>query len=122
VKDHAIQQELLCYLHKVRSAETVFDRLNAPDTLRCPMTPVKISGDKASTLTSEEIYERCWQSIVVIGMLQPDGMMSQSTGSVLNPAGVIETNFHMVNRPNTVAARGTDIRSSFLGNQGTPGQ
>ena len=37
-------------------------------------------------------------------MLQPDGMMSQSTGSVLNPAGVIETSFHMVNKPNTVAA------------------
>ena len=122
MKDHAIQQELLCYLHKVHSVETVFDRLNAPDTLRLPKTPVKISGDQAFTLTSEEIYERCRQSIVVIGVLQSDGMMSQSTGSVLNPAGVIETNFHVVNRPNAVAARGTDIRSSFLRNQGTPGQ
>ena len=84
--------------------ETVFDRLNAADTPRRPKTPVKISGDQAFTLTSEEIYQRCRQLIVVIGMLQPDGMMSQSTGSVLNPAGVIETSFHMINKPNTVAA------------------
>ena len=114
MKDHAIQQERLRYLHKVRSVETVFDRLNAVDTLRRPKTPVKISEDQAFSLTSEEIYEHCRQSIVVIGMLQPDGKMSQSTGSVLNPVGVIETCFLVVNRPNTVAAGGTDVKSSFV--------
>ncbi len=114
MKDYAIHQELLRYLHKVRSVETVCARLNVADTLRRPKTPVKISGDQAFTLTSEEIYEHCRQSIVVNGMLQPDGMMSQSTGSVLNPAGVIETSFHVVNRPNTVAAGGRRLDHHFF--------
>ncbi len=60
--------------------------------------------DQAVTLTSEKIYERCRQSVVVIGMLHSDGMISEGTGFVLNSTGVIATNFHLVNKPNAVAA------------------
>lgn len=123
VNDDAIQQELFRNLQKVRSKETVFNRLNAAEALKNPETPVEITVNQAVTLTSEEIYERCRQSVVVIGMLHPDGMISQGTGFVLNTTGVIVTNFHVVNKPKAVAAgvltsdhRFFEIREFLAGN------
>lgn len=123
VNDDEIQQELFQNLQKVRSVETIFDRLNAAKNLKRPETPVDITVNQAVPLTSEKIYERCRQSVVVIGMLHTDGMISQGTGFVLNPTGVIVTNFHVVNKPNAVAAgvltsdhRFFEIREFLAGN------
>ena len=104
VNDDLIQQELFRNLQQVRSAESVFSRLNAAETLRRPEASIGIDDDHATDLTSEQIHQQRRSSVVVIGMLHPDGMISQGTGFVIHSTGVIVTNFHVVHKPDAVAA------------------
>jgi serine protease Do len=104
VNDDLIQQELFRNLQVVRSAESVFSRLNAAETLRRPESFIDIAADKATALASEQIHQQRRSSVVVIGMLHPDGMISQGTGFVINSTGIIVTNFHVVHKPDAVAA------------------
>lgn len=104
VNDDLIQQELFRNLQKVRAAESVFSRLNAAETLRRPESFVDIAADQSTALASEQIHQQRRSSVVVVGMLHPDGMISQGTGFVVNSTGVIVTNFHVVHKPDAVAA------------------
>ena len=104
VNDDLIQQELFRNLQEVRATESVFSRLNAAETLRLPESFVEIAADESTALAPEQIHQQRRSSIVVVGLLHPDGMISQGTGFVLNPTGVIVTNFHVVNKPDAVAA------------------
>ena len=104
VNDDLIQQELFRNLQEVRAAESVFSRLNAAETLRRPESFVKIDADQSTALAPEQIHQQRRSSVVVVGMLHPDGMISQGTGFVINSTGVIVTNFHVVHKPDAVAA------------------
>jgi len=104
VNDDLIQQELFRNLQEVRAAESVFSRLNAAETLRRPESFVDIAADQSMALASEQIHQQRRSSVVVVGMLHPDGMISQGTGFVINSTGVIVTNFHVVHKPEAVAA------------------
>lgn len=104
VDDDALQQKLYRSLLEVRSPETVFRRLNAEEALRRAATAIEITPPQTQPRSSSEIYDLVRRSIVVIGMLHPDGVISQGTGFVVNSDGVIATNFHVVNKPDAVAA------------------
>ncbi|MFN9291570.1 MAG: hypothetical protein ACK6EB_26135, partial [Planctomyces sp.] len=77
MNDDLIQQELFRNLQKVRAAESVFSRLNAAETLRRPESFVDIAADQSTALASEQIHQQRRSSVVVVGMLHPDGMISQ---------------------------------------------
>ena len=104
VNDDTIQQALFRNLQKIRLDEPVFRRLNAAESLRRPTAEVRTKEIQTTLMSAEEIQRRYRSSVVVIGMLQPDGIVSQGTGFVIASTGVIVTNFHVVNKPHAVAA------------------
>lgn len=104
INDDAIQQDLLRYLLKVRAAESVFERLDAANTMRRAHCEVVLQDASSESRSPDQIYELRSSSVVVIGFLQPDGQISQGTGFVVSSSGVIATNFHVVDKPHAVAA------------------
>ncbi len=104
VNDDLIQQELFRNLQEVRAAESVFSRLNAAETLRRPESFVDIAAEQSMALAPAQIHQERRSSVVVVGMLHQDGMISQGTGFVIHSTGIVVTNFHVVNKPNAVAA------------------
>ena len=104
INDDAVQQNLLRYLSKARAAKSVFERLHAEDTMRRPHWDVAFDDASSEARSPDQIYELRSRSVVVIGFLQPDGLISQGTGFVVNSSGVIATNFHVIDKPHAVAA------------------
>ncbi|HQX52773.1 MAG TPA: serine protease [Planctomycetaceae bacterium] len=104
IHDDAIQQDLLRHLLKVRGVDSVFERLQAEKTMRRPVYDVELPEPSGESQSPDQIYELRSRSVVVIGFLQPNGQISQGTGFVLSSTGVIATNFHVVDKPDAVAA------------------
>ena len=104
IDDDSLQQDLLRNLLKVRAAETVFERLDAENTMRRAHCDVVFLDASSESQSPDQIYEVRSSSVVVIGFLQPDGQISQGTGFVVSSSGVIATNFHVVDKPHAVAA------------------
>lgn len=103
VSDDQIQQELVRYLRSVRSAHSLWQKLDAEAGLGRSMYQTDLPNVGTTQLTPEQLYELRMKSVVIIGFLKPDGQVSQGTGFVLNDSGVIATNFHVANKPDAVA-------------------
>jgi S1-C subfamily serine protease len=103
VNDDAIQQDLFRSLQKAKSKETVFAVLNWQQALRQSNTQFSRPQARSNPLTAAQVYETCRSSVVVIGLLQPDGLVTQGTGFVVGP-NVVATNFHVMDKPHSVAA------------------
>ncbi len=114
INDDAVQQDLLRYLVKARRPETVFERLDADNTMRRPYCDVVVESASNDRRSPDQIYELRSRSVVVIGFLQPNGQISQGTGFVVNSSGVIATNFHVIDKPRCRCSGSSHLRSSFL--------
>lgn len=104
INDDAVQQNLLRHLLKARGAEPVIERLHADNTMRRSAYKVVLEGASNEPRSPDQIYELRSRSVVVIGFLQPNGQISQGTGFIVNSSGVIVTNFHVIDKPQAVAA------------------
>jgi hypothetical protein len=57
----------------------------------------------ATSLAPEDIYRLRRDSVVAIGHLLPDGNVVYAAGVIVDPAGVIATAYHVMDKPDAVA-------------------
>lgn len=67
----------------------------------CRWTPPVVESLTAAE--PAEIFRRRRDAVVVIGHLLPDGVVVHAAGVVVDPAGVIATAYHVIDKPDAVA-------------------
>lgn len=65
--------------------------------------PATSASSDAAELTPEALYRLRRESVVIIGHLGASGQVTLAAGVVLDAAGVVATNYHVVNKPAAVA-------------------
>jgi hypothetical protein len=81
----------------------VADLLDRAATTPCAVPPATPAGEP---LTAEALYERVRPSVVIMAALEPDPEtgeleVSLATGFVVHASGVVVTNFHVIDAPDS---------------------
>lgn len=84
-------------------AASVADLLDRAATTPCAVPP---AAPAVEPLTAEALYERVRPSVVILAALEPDPEtgtleVSLATGFVVHASGVVVTNFHVVDAPDS---------------------
>jgi S1-C subfamily serine protease len=113
VSDDSVQQNLVRNHLRLRSKESIWKTIDGDAGLRRVAYSVDFSesaGDLSSVkhsadvpLLPEQLYASRINSVVVVGFLKPNGEVSQGTGFVVHPSGLVVTNFHVADKPDALA-------------------
>lgn len=68
--------------------------------------PPPAAAPESRDLTPAEIYRQCKDSVVIVASLDESGFLLHAGGVVLDAAGVVATNYHTIDKPPSVGARG----------------
>ena len=98
VNDSKITEELQRRLAALRreGKSTPIDTLH--EQLRRQHCTLKLPPPPTQRLSPEEIYRRCRPSVVVMGTLLNSGQLLTAGGFVLDPNGIVVTNYHVMNK------------------------
>ena len=110
VWDGRMNSDLNRGLQRMRSLGQSLDDQRARQQLRRKSFPLQLAEPPADELTPAEIYQRYRDAVVVIGTLVSDGAYTVASGVVVDPAGIVATAYHVLDKPQPVVARGVMTR------------
>lgn len=110
VWDGKLNSKLNRGLQRMRALGQALDVQQVRQQLRRKSYPLALPEPPADPLTPAEIYQRYRDAVVVIGTLMSDGAYAVASGVVLDPAGIVATAYHVLDKPQPVVARGVMTR------------
>ena len=111
VWDGRINSDLNRALQRMKALGESVDDRKVRDQLRRKSFPLMLPEPPSEELTPVEIYQQRRDSVVVIGTLLGDGSYTVASGVILDPAGIVATAYHVLDKPPPVLARGVMTRS-----------
>ena len=109
--DGRINSDLNRALQRMKALGESLDDRKVRQQLRRKSFPLTLPEPPAEELTPAEIYQRCRDAVVVIGTLFGDGNYTVASGVIVDPAGIVATAYHVIDKPPPVLARGVMTRS-----------
>ena len=104
--DDRLLGELKLQLVELQDADAVLDFETVQAQLRRQRAPLELPPPLADELTPAEIYRLRRNSVVIVGSLHENGQVLHGGGVILARSGVIVTNYHVLDKPPAVRARG----------------
>ena len=89
--------------------QSLDDRL-VQQQLRRKTFPMTLPEPPVVELTPQEIFQRSRDAVVIVGTLMGEGNLTVASGVIVDPAGVVATAYHVLDKPSPVLARGVMTR------------
>ena len=109
--DGRINSDLNRALQRMKALGESVDDRKVRQQLRRKSFPLVLPEPPAEELTPAEIYQQRRDAVVVIGTLFGDGNYTVASGVIVDPAGIVATAYHVIDKPPPVLARGVMTRS-----------
>ena len=109
--DGRINSDLNRALQRMKALGESVDDRKVRQQLRRKSFPLALPEPPAEELTPAEIYQQRRDAVVVIGTLFGDGNYTVASGVIVDPAGIVATAYHVIDKPPPVLARGVMTRS-----------
>jgi hypothetical protein len=111
VWDGQINTDLNRGLQRMKALGESLDDRKVRQQLRRKSFQLTLPEPSTEELTPAEIYQRRRDAVVIIGTLTGDGGYAVASGVIVDPAGIVVTAYHAVDKPPPVLARGVMTRS-----------
>jgi hypothetical protein len=92
-------------LLRMRAQGEYLDHRKLRDQLRRRAFPLEVADPADAELSPAQIYQRCRDSVVIIGTLDDKDDVTYAGGVILDASGVIATGYHVLDKPPSHTAR-----------------
>jgi len=109
--DGRINSDLNRALQRMKALGESVDDRKVREQLRRKSFPLVLPEPPAEELTPAEIYQQRRDAVVIIGTLFGAGNYTVASGVIVDPAGIVATAYHVIDKPPPVLARGVMTHS-----------
>jgi S1-C subfamily serine protease len=109
--DGRINSDLNRALQRMQALGESVDDRQVRRQLRRKSFPLPLPEPPDEELTPAEIYQQRRDAVVIIGTLFGDGNYTVASGVIVDPAGIVATAYHVIDKPPPVLARGVMTHS-----------